>query len=459
MAIAATATSPNRVRYDALLHQSQCYLSEKRHVVLFGGVGSGKTDFDSLWIFKKLKEVEDWPQDKAQAIICANTYDQLIHSTIRNIFGNWRKWGIYFEPNDVPKSGRPFTLRVVVNGQWRDLLCRSLDQPESLRGTEVGFAVVDEAVGTTVEAVGVVNARVRATEQPLNQILYSTTKDEPTHWMHEMFVENFDPNTMHIVEAETADNPHLPPDYIDGLRATYSERQFQREVLNMWVALAEGQIYYSFERGIHVDIAAEYDDDYPVIWTHDFNVGTDSKGKSKPMSSVLGQEKRGTYDGRRRLEAHAFDEIVIDSSDTGDACEEFFARYGTTIDPEQVIICGDASGRAKDTRSKTSDYGILLEYGFKVQDVPRANPALRTRHNRCNGLLKNAAGDVRARLHPRCKTLAKGLETVRLKPGATYLELETREQHVTTAWGYWIARRFPEESQRAAMGGALIKAK
>lgn len=448
-----TAEKRRRVDYHFLEHQWALWQAEERHLALFGGVGAGKTDFGGLWIFKKLKEAEEWPRDKAQGIIAANTYDQLIHSTIRNIFGNWRKWGIHFEPNEVPRASAPFTLRVLVNGGWRDLLCRSLNYPDTLRGTEVGFADVDEAVGTTKEAVDIVNSRVRAIEQPVNQILYTTTKDDPEHWLYEMFVDNFDAAQMRVIEATTYDNPHLPAGYADSLKATYGERQFQREVLNQWVALSGGLVYYAFDRTIHIDEAAEFDPTLPCYWSHDFNIG-----EGKPISSVMCQIKRGYGpDGALRDELHTFDEIVMESADTNEVVEEWFGRYGDTIKPGTVTICGDASGKSRDTRSKTSNYGILRDAGFVVQDVPLANPPIRTRHNLCNGLLKSTNGDIRARIHPRCKTLAKGLASVRMKPGAQNVELETKAQHVTTAWGYLVCRKL-DTRRKVTSGGRLVGA-
>ena len=343
-------------------------------------------------------------------------------------------------------------MRARIGDGWRDVLCRSLNYPDTIRGTEVGWAIIDETAGTTKDAVDIINARVRATEQPLNQILYTSTVDDPTHWMHEMFVEKFSPQVMKVVYATSYDNPHLPREFVESLKATYSDRQFQREVLSKWVSLSEGLIYYAFDRSIHVDEAAEYDDALPVIWSHDYNIG-----ENKPMSSVLMQLKRGySPAGKARREVHAFDEIVIDSADTNDAADEFEGRYGDVIPRSSVTICGDASGRSRDTRSKTSDYGILANRGFTVQNVPMANPPVRTRHNRTNATLKSADGDIRARIHPRCKTLLKGLETVRLKPGASYVELETREQHVTTAFGYAVMAVMPDESRRVSSGGRLV---
>src|SRR5690606_1131161 len=89
-----------------------------------------------------------------------------------------------------------------------------------------------------------------------------------------------------------------------------------------------------------------------------------------------------------------------------------------------------------------TDYTLLAAAGYTQQCIPRSNPPVRDRHNAVNLLLRSAAGDIRLKIHPRCQTLLRGLETVHLKPGATYIEHETRVQHITTALGYLIAQRF-----------------
>jgi hypothetical protein len=214
------------------------------------------------------------------------------------------------------------------------------------------------------------------------------------------------------------------------------------------VSLEGSTIYYAFDRTEHVK-PVEYDSALPILWAHDFNIGQD-----KPMSSCLAQIKKGPgpvgKDGKAtvRPELHVFDELILDTSDTNDAVEECKARLEKLgAKPSQVRIYGDASGRAGDSRSKTTDYSILRDAGFVDQRVPPSNPPIRDRHNAVNALLRNAAGDVRLRIDPRCKVLAKGLEVVKLRGGAQYLEEERREQHVTTALGYLVMVEFPIKRQ------------
>ena len=112
-----------------------------------------------------------------------------------------------------------------MNGEWRTILCRSLNHPDTIRGTEVGWAIVDETQGTTKEAVDIINSRVRATEQLINQNLYTSTVDDPTHWMYDLFVENFDPAVMHVEYATSYDNPHLPAEFVEMLRSAEHDAQ------------------------------------------------------------------------------------------------------------------------------------------------------------------------------------------------------------------------------------------
>ena len=444
-------------------HQKRALLSDKRHVAMFGGIGSGKTDVSASWVIMKVVEADAWPRGMAQGIIAANTYPQLFDSTLRRMFNNWHGLGIPFEPSELPRTHRPLTVRIGHLGQWREILCRSLERPETLAGVEVGWLDIDEAWGTVIETVDLLNGRVRATAQPNNQTLYTTTLDDFDSWMHQMFVEDFDEARMECIYARTHDNaPNLPPGYIAELRAAYDDALYRRMVLAQWVSLLRGSIYRSFDRDAHVDTRAEFDKKLPVHWWHDFNIAV-----GKPMSSVLAHFRMGRtplrpadYQPREgeseddpggvpRPEVHIFDEIVIPDAGTEDvAIEAKGGKYADAVPIAKWTISGDAAGRARSPSSKRSDYDVLYQHGFTRQNVPASNPPIKTRHNTFNTMLKAASGDVRIVIHPRCRTLIKGLETGKLKTGARLVEVETYQQHVTTAAGYGIAQHMAIKAKK-----------
>jgi hypothetical protein len=465
----------DEIKYKALSHQKSALMCDKKNIFLGGGVGCGKTDTGSVWTRRK---VNSTPPDVVGMIV-ANSYSQLIDSTLRNMYKNFNNWGLDVLPETLPRGHKPFSIKIWngIQGHWVEILCRSLDSYQLLSGTEVGWVWVDECWMTKKEAIDVLVARLRDDRMgveeipyksgtikiPGNQILYTTTLDEPDTWMYELFVENFDPTEMEVFYATTYDNEvNLPAGYIDTLKAMYTKQMFARMVMSKWVSASEHLIYHAFDRKLHESTRAEFDDNLPIIWTHDFNIGVD-----KPMSSALGQLKKGRHviDVNKetgkvnyivRPEVHWFDEIVIDTADTNDIVNEFKSRQWYKEAQRKnlpIIIYGDASGKSRDTRSKTTDYKILQDAGFTDQRQPLANPRIRDRHNSVNAMLQNALGDVRTKIHPRCKTIIRGLETTHLKPGAQYLEVETKSQHVTTAIGYYYAKEWPIEKPQIISQG------
>jgi hypothetical protein len=425
-------------RYAARPHQLRAIKSEKQLTFLGAGVGSGKTDCGAICALDRIIETPEG----VLGLIAANTYSQLYDATLRNFYKNLARlgWEGRVRPRVLSSSHQPMTMKVWNGERWVEILCRSLDNFESLSGVEIGWFWMDEVWQTKKEAFDIVNARMRDTRMR-NRGLLTTTLDDPTSWMYEIFVDGFNEKKMEVIYATTYDNlPNLPEDYIDRLKETYSPRLFKRMVMARWVSLESGQIYYAFDRAVHLKEEAEYVEGIPVCWSLDFNIG-----QNKPMSSCLGQIKRVFRNGFGwQREMHWFDEIILDSSDTNDAVEEASARLRNLgVAPKEVRVYGDRSGKSGDSRSKKTDYKILAEAGFTNQNVPEANPPIRDRHNSVNSLLRNQQGAVRMLAHPRCKTIAKGMETVRLKKGAAYLEEETREQHVTTAVGYLVHKEFP----------------
>ena len=114
------------------------------------------------------------------------------------------------------------------------------------------------------------------------------------------------------------------------------------------------------------------------------------------------------------------------------------------------IVHGDAAGAHNDTRSKKTDYDIIIGYlsNYERKDkkkltilrkVPLSNPPIRTRHNKVNGLCKNALGEVRLFVYQNCKMSIRGLKLTKLKENGSLIENDSFDgQHITTAIGYGI---------------------
>jgi PBSX family phage terminase large subunit len=409
-----------------LPHQDRVLTSRKQEIFLGGGIGAGKTAVGSLWTVKKITQT---PRD-VYGLIVSNTYSQLYDTTVRAFYSLLESANIAVQPRQLPRSRGPSDILIHNGDHWVRILLRSLDHYDKLSGLEIGFYWVDECWLTKPEAIDVLNGRLRDRRMTNRQALFTTTLDSPDSWMFSRFVENHNPDLQDVVYAKTADNPNLPDGYLETLRSTYAKATFKRMVMAEWVTLDSEQIYNSFSREDNVR-SVDYDPALPLLWSHDFNIG-----HGKPMSSVICQYHHNSQTFT------VLDEIILERSDTNDAVSEFKARWAHH--ENGVVIYGDASGHARDTRSRATDYEILRRAGYHNQKVPRSNPAVRERHITVNALLRDAGGRVRVLVDPKCKTVIKGLESTALKKGSGYVEDDSNpSQHVTTALGYLLVAENP----------------
>ena len=279
---------------------------------------------------------------------------------------------------------------------------------------------------------------------PEKIIMSATNPDDPEHWAYKRFFEE-KKATRHVYLSKTADNPYLPTSYVEQLEANLDPKMARRMLYGEWLAIAQDIIYYAYEKDRNFkNEKYAVNPKVPIHICFDFNIG-----QGKPMSSCLFQKIGNVF--------HVFAETIVHGSRTEDQMDEMAARgyldFNTTY-----IINGDATGKRNDTRSPMSDYDIIKKYlanyrqpGNKAihfeMKVPMSNPPIRTRHNMVNAQFINELGQTRLYVYKDCPTLDEGLRLTKLKPGAQYLEDDSKaHQHVTTALGYGIVRTLRDEN-------------
>jgi hypothetical protein len=275
-----------------------------------------------------------------------------------------------------------------------------------------------------------------------NLFIAATNPSAPSHWAYKYFIEGQETYaTRKVFYSRTEDNPYLDPVYISQLRQDLSPKEAERYLDGKWVEIAGEVVYYEYR---HSEQFRRYeykvDPAHPIGFTWDFNIG-----EGKPMSLLLFQFIADEF--------HFFDEVIIQGARTADTLDEAAAR-GYFRQDWHYVICGDASGKNRDTRSLKSDYEIIRSYfdknGMVYQYlVPPANPPVRTRHNRVNAYCRNALGQTRLWVYEKAKTLDEGLRLVKLKPGANYIEDDSKHyQHCTTAAGYALSMLTSQASRQ-----------
>lgn len=322
----------------------------------------------------------------------------------------------------------------IISRSWAD------KKFKRLRSLELSAAIVEELTENEDEyKEGYTELRMRVgrlQHVPESWIGCATNPDDPAHWVHKYFIDSKLP-TRHVYYSVTSDNKFLPQWYIDQLKTELDPKMARRMIYGEWLSIAQEVIYYAYDRTINFrDYKYIIDERYPISINFDFNIGV-----GKPMSACFHQFINGEF--------HFGENYVVEGARTEDILEEMAARglfdYNT-----RFLVRGDATGRARNTASKHSNYDIIRNFlsnhknkhgqtiRFEMQ-VPLSNPPIRTRHNTMNAQMKNANGEHRLFVYADAQVLDEGFRLTKLKEGGQYLEDDSKRfQHVTTAAGYGV---------------------
>lgn len=189
--------------------QAQFLLSKKRTVIYRGGIRSGKT------VVLCLKAIE-YAGKGLRFCIVSFSYPILrdvCQYTMREIL---RDSGRVF---DEKSSDKVF----IVNGI--EILFRSGDQPDTLRGLSLDGFGIDEA--REFKTRGIYDIMIGRLSNNPNAQGFVTTSPKGKNWVNAL--EGL-PDTETIVQR-TEENPFLPPEYIKSLRSQYTT-DFSRQELD-----------------------------------------------------------------------------------------------------------------------------------------------------------------------------------------------------------------------------------
>jgi len=313
---------------------------------------------------------------------------------------------------------------------------------DKFRSYELSLAVIEELTeNDTIEMVTEIRMRLgRAQGVPENLLICATNPDSPSHPAYEYFIEGAS-ETRRVFYSKTDDNPFLPKWYIESLRKTLDKKMALRMLQGQWIEINKDNVYYEYEdERNYINAPYSWDHTKPLDLFFDFN----NSKSGKPMSVGAGQYVNGKY--------HIGKTWIIGGMRTLDMMDEVANDGYLDKDFPLIRVFGDASGRHSDTRSNRPDWDLIenflanyrpkkrpyLEYEI---EVPQSNPAIKARHNLINGLCRNDLGEVSLYIYQEAKDLAKGLRLTQLKENAKLIEDDSlREQHITTALGYYCHR-------------------
>jgi len=210
-------------------------------------------------------------------------------------------------------------------------------------------------------------------------------------------------------------------------KSVLGEADFREQYEASWESVG-GAIFHAFSEQRNVRRDVSYDSRKPILVGSDFNVS--------PMSWVLAH--------RYGREIHVFDEVFLRNTNTQKTLDYLFDHYH-----QHQAGCefyGDATGRSRKTSAVTTDYiQIRNDERFTPKRIyyPKKNPVLLNRFASCNAMFKNAAGEVRCFISPKCKKLINDLNVRAYKEGTREPDDSLDIGHMSDGFGYLIYKLFP----------------
>jgi predicted phage terminase large subunit-like protein len=162
-------------------------------------------------------------------MVVAPTYRMLADSTLATFLELTRTGGVLRSFNKTDMTAQ------LVNGT--NILFRSADEPDRLRGVNLGFFVLDEGALCTQETWLILLARLR--ESPGRAWVCTTPRG--FDWLYETFVKPTSPDYA-VIQSSTRDNVFLPASFVERLQSQYTHQWQQQEIEGQFCEL-EGTLF------------------------------------------------------------------------------------------------------------------------------------------------------------------------------------------------------------------------
>lgn len=426
-------------------------MSTAPSVAAIAGFGSGKTH--GVFV-KELKWLYDHPG-------VPMGYFAPTYSLIRDIFvPEAQEW---CADNQVRCRYKKQEGLLQIQGM-ADIFCRSMDNPETIVGFEIGHAAIDEIDILKRDKAWLAWRKIKArcrikvykpgkkkkkkNEIPNQMALASTPEGFRFAW--EAFKRDPIPGSV-LFQMSTYDNEHnLPMTYIQELMNNYPPELVDAYINGIFTNLTSGRVWTSYDRILnrtdHVVIGNE-----PLVVGMDFNV---ERGCSVVYVWRRCQTIHEELEMDKRVKAGFFAKIgqapppyklaavdeILNTKDTPESIRIIKQRYQNN----KINVIPDATGKnRKSINATTSDLALLKQAGFKVI-VNESNPNVKDRVTATNALLCNANGERRLWINDtRCPGFAEGLENQAYDQNGQPEKGVGKFDDVTDGGTYPIAKLFP----------------
>ena len=400
--------------------------NQSRFLVLYGGAGSGKSNFAAFKIVKRLLS------ERGHKFLClrkiSNTIKDSIFAELQSAIADQDAESEFV----INKTEHSFTHIPTKNV----ILCKGLDEPGKIKSIKgITGMWLEEASDFDELDLDQLDIRIRGEKENYIQYILSFNPIEETHWLKKRFFDKQDPNAT-TCHSTYLDNYFLTEEDGERLRSLKDRNELYYDVycLGKWgVVDKSNKFMYAFDHKKHVIPSYEPNPHLPILVSFDFNVF--------PMTCVIGQHIDETH-------AVIFDEIKLENSSTEEMSEFVKAKYIKWL--YNIDITGDATGRNREkaTRGNINQYHVIkevLELDDRNINVKNRNPEIKDSRVLCNSVLQHASMLITANCQNTIEDFTFG--AIKVNPMSKKIDLvktDDKGLHFFDCGKYFIDACFPD---------------
>lgn len=402
--------------------QMEFWQDPARFRAFVGGVGSGKTRAGVV-------EVLRMPA-RSRGCVVAPTYRMLMDATIHTFLEVTEAAGV------LKSFNKSEFVAVLTNGT--EILFRSCDEPDKLRGPNLGWFWLDEAAMMPAVVWDLMIGRLRL--GPGRG--WVTTTPRGKNWLYKLFcVTHKDNPDYNITQCSSKANTYLPDYFIKQLETQYTGHWLKQELEGAFVEFVEAAAYEDFRMKVNVIPAAEaeamYDKRLPIRLGCDFNHHI----MAWPVVQVVGDQPVVLCEVSQQKEA-SIPKMV----------RKFRSIYA--MHPGGLRIFPDASAGSKSAGGHSLLEIMAAEFAGYQSDpefyVPKQNPKVPDRIHTVNQVLRGANQWKPLLIADSCEWLIEDMQRVQWNElGTGLLKISDPADdrslltHASDGLGYWASMDMP----------------
>jgi hypothetical protein len=365
-------------------------LSGEKQFILFGGAIRGGKSWWMLLTFIAL--CSKYPKSrwviirKSLPVLKQNTFPTFQEIVNKGLAGHIKEWN--HETHTV----------TFVNGSQLIFMSEAYDTDKELnrfKGLEINGAGIDEINECQEKTLDKLFERSGSWlhAQGKAPIIILATCNPSNNWVkkkvYEPWKENTLPTTWAYIPSKITDNPHLPQEYLESLRANMPPIDYAKFVEGDWdiVEKPENPFFYAYESDKHTSTDAVFNPEKNFIIAFDFN--------REPLAVTF----QHVWRDQKGEHFHVFDELSVSNASIGKACDHIKAKYGDYL--FNCEITGDSMGNRGDLGSR--------EYASFYQQI---REELRLRSNQ----FKVPGNPTHANSRVQCNKLLHGHPDLKINP-------------------------------------------